>query len=391
MFNTLAFGCLALLAQGQGMDLKNGDMVALVGATMVELEQITGYWETEITRRTPGTKVRFRNLGWSGDTVFGQSRSGFGSVADGYKKLQENIKAVQPTVTLFAYGQNESFDSEDGIGAFRSGYERLLRETGAYRGRTALITPWRQEKLGGPFPDPARHNQDIGQYAARIIELAQVNQCSVLDLFAISNAKSGNGSAPYTDNTLHFTPQGYWKSSADFAGLFKLPADDWSLNVDAIGIDNKARGCAVKPPVKGGLSWKVLDNMLPMASAPQGGPAGRKVGIQGLKAGNYALTIDGVEVARGSSREWSQGVVVRSGPDYSQVEALRKLIQEKNRQFFHRWRPQNETYLFGFRKHEQGQNAREIPQFDAIIASKEEEIFKMKQPVERTYLWTEIR
>jgi len=73
------------------------------------------------------------------------------------------------------------------------------------------------------------------------------------------------------------------------------------------------------------------------------------------------------------------------------VEALRKKIQEKNRQFFHRWRPQNETYLFGFRKHEQGQNAREIPQFDPIVASHEEEISKLKQPVQRTYEWSEIQ
>jgi hypothetical protein len=32
--------------------------------------------------------------------------------------------------------------------------------------------------------------------------------------------------------------------------------------------------------------------------------------------------------------------------------------------FFHRWRPANWTYLFGFRKHEQGRNAVEIPRFD---------------------------
>ena len=124
-------------------------MVAFVGATMIELEQIEGYWETEITRRTPALKIRFRNLGWSGDTVQGHSRAGFGSVADGYKKLLENIKAVSPTVTLFAYGQNESFDSDDGLGAFRSGFERLLTESTAYRGRSMLLTPWQQEKLSG--------------------------------------------------------------------------------------------------------------------------------------------------------------------------------------------------------------------------------------------------
>jgi hypothetical protein len=77
--------------------------------------------------------------------------------------------------------------------------------------------------------------------------------------------------------------------------------------------------------------------------------------------------------------------MISSGPDFDQVEMMRKLILEKNRQYFHRWRPQNETYLLGFRKHEQGQNARELPQFDPIVAAKEEEIYKLNKSVTRTY------
>jgi GDSL-like Lipase/Acylhydrolase family len=59
--------------------------------------------------------------------------------------------------------------------------------------------------------------------------------------------------------------------------------------------------------------------------------------------------------------------------------ALTKTILEKNRLFFHRWRPQNETYLFGFRKHEQGNNGVEIPQFDPLVAEKEKEIAALRQ------------
>ena len=55
-------------------------------------------------------------------------------------------------------------------------------------------------------------------------------------------------------------------------------------------------------------------------------------------------------------------------------EKLRRLIVEKNELYFHRWRPQNVTYLFGFRKHEQGNNAVEIPKFDPLIEVKEKEI-----------------
>lgn len=66
-------------------------------------------------------------------------------------------------------------------------------------------------------------------------------------------------------------------------------------------------------------------------------------------------------------------------------EELRRAIVEKNNLFFNRWRPQNETYLFGFRKHEQGQNAKEIPQFDPLIEQKEKEIAQLRKAKARVY------
>ena len=54
---------------------------------------------------------------------------------------------------------------------------------------------------------------------------------------------------------------------------------------------------------------------------------------------------------------------------------LKKKIVAKNQLFFHRYRPQNETYLFLFRKHEQGNNASEIPEFDPLIQAADEQIW----------------
>ena len=76
-------------------------------------------------------------------------------------------------------------------------------------------------------------------------------------------------------------------------------------------------------------------------------------------------------MATADASGWEEGERIDAGPDFDQVEALRKAIIAKNRLYFYRWRPQNETYLFGFRKHEQGNNAREIPEFDPLVAEKE--------------------
>ncbi len=67
-----------------------------------------------------------------------------------------------------------------------------------------------------------------------------------------------------------------------------------------------------------------------------------------------------------------------AGPSF---EALRKEVLKKDVLFFDRWRPHNETYLFGFRKHEQGQNAKEIPMYDPLIKAADDRIQKAKAEV----------
>ena len=61
----------------------------------------------------------------------------------------------------------------------------------------------------------------------------------------------------------------------------------------------------------------------------------------------------------------------------SHYEARRQLILTKNELYFHRWRPQNITYLFGFRKHEQGNNAADIAKFDPFILDMEKQIHEL--------------
>jgi putative heme-binding domain-containing protein len=60
------------------------------------------------------------------------------------------------------------------------------------------------------------------------------------------------------------------------------------------------------------------------------------------------------------------------------AEPLRQAILRKNEAFFHRSRPANMAYIFGFRRHEQGKNAAEIPQFDSVIAAEEANIAKLR-------------
>jgi hypothetical protein len=63
-----------------------------------------------------------------------------------------------------------------------------------------------------------------------------------------------------------------------------------------------------------------------------------------------------------------------------ELESLRKLINQKNEIAFHRWRPENFTYLFLFRAHEQPGTAAETPDFEPLVKKAEEQIAKARLP-----------
>jgi hypothetical protein len=82
------------------------------------------------------------------------------------------------------------------------------------------------------------------------------------------------------------------------------------------------------------------------------------------------LTINGVQYTGSGYRILAEALARTLGyPFLKEAENadLRAKVIAKDELFFNRWRPANETYLFGFRKHEQGKNAVEIPMFDPLI------------------------
>jgi lysophospholipase L1-like esterase len=276
-------------APADPFELKSTDRLLLIGSTLIEREQRYGYWEAMLTARTPGLKVR--NLGWSGDDVFGTARRAFDldKLDIGRKRLVELALAEKPTAILICYGGNEAFDGEAGLSRFKKGLEKLLDELVPTGARLALMSPPPLEDKGRPLPDPAQQNKNLATYRDTIKQIAAAHRVAFFDLFE----SLGAGKEPLaglTDNGVHFTADGYKRTSAAFAKALGLP----------------------------------------------------------------------------------------DGETYSEsLEPIREAIRKKNELYFYKWRPQNETYLFGFRKHEQGKNAKEIVEFDPLIAAAEAEIDKM--------------
>ncbi len=275
-------------------ELRDGDRVVWIGNTLVEREQRYGHWETLLTQHYPDRHVTFRNLGWSGDTVWSEARGVFDPPEKGFQRLVAGVKGLKPTVLFIAYGTNESFEGPQGLPRFRQGLERLLDALAPTKARVVLFSPLPMENLGPPLPDATTQNKNLEMYAKEIGKVAETRGHLFADLF--SAVRDMNKKRPITDNGLHLTASGYRQTAPLFAA--------------ALGLSGK----------------------------PEDGNGNEK---------------------------------------------LRETIVEKNRLYFHRWRPQNETYLFGFRKQEQGQNAREIPLFDPLVEAQEQEIAKLRVPMTR--------
>ncbi|MBI1345758.1 hypothetical protein GC163_05670 [bacterium] len=265
-------------------ELRDGDRVVLLGGTFIEREGQYGYIETALTAAYPYQQITFRNLGWSGDTVWAESRGVFDPPAVGYQRMVDLVTELKPTVIILAYGQNEAFAGDAGLEKFRQQYRKLCDDLSPTQARLVFVTPYLFEKADPPLPDASRWNPALQSYAQAIRELAAERHGSVVDLTAALADVTGR-----TENGIHLTSQGYQRAALAFS--------------DAVGVSQ---------PVPG-------------------------------------------------------------------TGELQQKIVEKNTLFFHRWRPQNITYLFLFRKHEQGNNAVDIPMFDELTAEADQEIAKLRQ------------
>ncbi len=379
---------LALLVPAAGpgpVELAAGDTVVFIGSALVEREQRSGYWEAALTAHLAGKPVRFRNLGWSGDTVFGEAQAGFGSPADGFRHLKDHTLGLKPAVIVVGYGTNESFDGPDGLPRFVRGLDALLDALAPSKARLVLLSPLKQEDLGRPLPYPAAQNKNLRLYADAIRQVAAKRQARYVDLFDLP-APDAASPGLLTDNGLHLTSFGYWRTAGELVRGFGWNSEAWRVELDAAGKVTAAVGVRSERLPGPGLRFRATDDALTFNSPdPARAGRGRVIRVRGLTAGRYTLMVDGKPVATAAAEAWPAGVSLAAGPESEQAEQLRAAIVAKNRLYFHRWRPQNETYLFGFRKHEQGQNAREIPQFDPLVARAEVEIARLAVPVPHTY------
>ena len=298
----LACGASAFAADPEPFELRDGDRVVFLGNALIEREQKYGFWEAMLMLTWPERTFTFRNLGWSGDTVWGESRAGFGTAADGFKALTSQVNEAKPTVIFVGYGNVEAFAGKAGLPKFVDGFNQLLDVLEATKARLVVLGPTLQNGAVTTNPNWKAYNQQVVEYSNAMRGVAEKRKHRFVDLSQATGEDffQSDGLLGSTDDGVTFIEFGY-------LGLFEVIAEQLAF------------------PVNDLLEKDV-------------------------------------------------------GEDDPLMDLI-DLIVKKNELFFHRWRPQNETYLFGFRKHEQGNNAEEVFQFDPLVVAEEKKIEQAKQTV----------
>ncbi len=312
----LAAACLftASLRAAAPFELKDGDRVVFLGDTLMEREQHYGWIELMLTTRFPDRHVTFRNLGWSADLPNGESRLGLSLTQAGNEPVGEAWKLLQKQIE-----ETKPTVAFIGYGMAAS-----------FAGEAGL----------------AKFKEDYNRLLDAIEKISPACRFVLLSYGPKPNSYSpeDGGGLPKPTRARLEQLKSYMaavKQLAETRRLSYVPADDTPIDF-------------------GGAHWQhvgkapLTDNWIHYTS-------------NGYRA--VARTIEFFLFESPEPGKWFTAS--------KSLEPLRAVILRKNEFYFHRSRPANMAYIFGFRKREQGQNAVEIPQFDPLIEAEEKKIFEL--------------
>jgi len=195
--------------------LRTNDVIAFVGGEDVVAIQQFGCVEVLLARETAAKNLRFRNLGWEGDTVFEQRRD------LNFPSWEQTLAKIGATVIVAQFGQAESLRGRDAIPEFRQAAVNLLGRLSGTNRQLIVLAPTLFEKPPGALPDLTTNNATLRLYSDELKRLSRINQWK----FADSGAKSP--SRPLTRDGLHLNAEGHWRLAVGLS-MALLPREDRS-------------------------------------------------------------------------------------------------------------------------------------------------------------------
>ena len=203
--------------------MRPNDIVAFVGGGDVAAAQHTGHLESILVSAQP--KLRCRNFGWEGDTVFAQPRD------YNFPPLTNHLRAAGATIIFVQFGRMEAFSHPNELKTFPSAYESVLTNLLSITPKIVLVTPIPFEKPAAPLPDVSARNEQLQKISDQIRSLAAKHRLPLLDLFAALNKTNRD---PLTDDGVQLTPRGHAIVAQTFAQELNLQPPSLATNAQWI-------------------------------------------------------------------------------------------------------------------------------------------------------------
>lgn len=378
----------------QVFELKNNERVVFLGNSLFENEFQYGYLELALTTRWPDRNVTFRNLGWTGDNVWGEARSTFTNPPTPYQHLMQQITKVEPTLVFVAYGGVEAQEGEEGLTRFKEGLNKLLDKIDSLGAKSILLSPI-PVVYNDSSANIAKRNANIELYAAAIAKTATERGKQFIDIYKPILEISQN--KDILENGVHLNELGYYYLATVLEkslGLAPQPKHI-SIKITKNGVEaSESTKILESNQENASLKFTAKEEFLPLPLPVADNPITdnlQLIKVTGLKKGTYTLTVDNQLVITASEKKWAEGIAITQGPAFNQVSQLREMILKKNEQFFFQYRPLNRTYILGFRSYEQGRHAKGLEEQSLIIKWLEGQIALHSSPKPRVYQLSPVK
>jgi lysophospholipase L1-like esterase len=379
---------------------KKDDRIVFLGDSITEQYQYSTYIELYLTTRFPDWNLTFINAGIGGDTAGG-----------GASRFKAHVLDEKPTAVTINFGMNDGGYGKFNPGAakaFIDNTEKMLKMAKDANVRVALLSPNavdRRNKSNG-----AEYVETQKQFYAPLAKSAEKFGFSFVDQYAITRAATDRMekddpkaavAKPYPDGFHTGPPGGLLMAHAILTGL-NAPAivSDVVIEVGAKKADPTSAKVTDLKFEGDTISFTRTDAALPLPIQKDWLPMLPYLNelkdlnrlsliMEGLKDGNYSVSIDGIKVGTFTAKQLNDGVNLgnlTTGPIFDQANKVFQAINAKNQLVHQRFRgvvmfnaPDWLADVAAERK------PKELAKRMEAINAAQAEIYKLAKPVPRKF------
>lgn len=330
------------------VEFQEGDRVLLLGEVF-ESDREHGFLQTRMLSQWPERDLHLRNFGWPGAALLqAETHGGWGPAIE---KLLAVAAAWKPTKAFVSLGRQDAVIGGVRTNEFRERFNRFLDRVAALNEQApvqlVIVSPPAYEITRYGLIDAQAANNRAAPYILATWQVCTNRQIPFANLFGWSLYDSENQRKEaaaqqtairyYTSDGATLNAYGLWRLSFGLGLHLRWPHNTWRFGLMAdntmrdggFGMDILAHHRSKREAWLKGRAWRLpTPNPPGVVDLSENHPQ-CYIQVTGFDPGIYAMLVDGVEVTRGTHKDWARYMVIAEGPDWGLAEQMRQLVVQK--------------------------------------------------------------